>query len=135
MGKPRIRSVLYRLIEAGQLARQALLVPLQARGLEPGDDAVLFLLRDPVGASVPEVSAALGTSTAALEERLRRLTARGLVERRPAGVVLTAEGERLHELLTDNWDQLEHALLGDMPKKRRRHLRKGLERVVGLLSF
>ncbi len=44
MAKPSSRSTLYRLIEAGQLAHQALLQPLVERGREPGDDAILFAL-------------------------------------------------------------------------------------------
>ena len=44
MSRPSSRSTLYRLIEAGQLAHRALLLPLSERGLEPGDDAILFEL-------------------------------------------------------------------------------------------
>jgi hypothetical protein len=51
MSKPSASSTLYRLIEAGQLAHQALLVPLVERGLEAGDDAVLFILAERHGAT------------------------------------------------------------------------------------
>lgn len=44
MSRPSSRSTLYQLIKAGQLAHRALLLPLSERGLEPGDDAILFEL-------------------------------------------------------------------------------------------
>lgn len=122
--------MLYRLIEAGQLARQALLLPLKARGLEPGDDAVLFLLRDPVGVGEAEIGAALGTSAAALAERLQRLAARGLIERQGAGLALSAEGERVRETLSEHWHVVEKAMLGGLGKARRRQVRKALGQVV-----
>src|SRR5262245_55172346 len=85
MGKPKARSILYRLIEAGQLTRRALLVPLIERGLEPGDDAVLFLLYDRLGASDAELGDALAIDHAALMMRVDRLVAHDLVERRAIG--------------------------------------------------
>lgn len=141
MGKPRLRSVLYRLIEAGQLARHALLVPLEARGLEAGDDAILFLLRDRLGAGETDIGAALGTSPEALAPRLRRLHHRGLIEPRAVGATLapgfalTPEGERLRRTLEENWDQLEDALVGELTRKKRRGLRRMLERFVTLLDL
>ena len=133
MGKPRASSVLYRLIEAGQLARQALLLPLRARGLEAGDDAVLFLLRDPVGVGEAEIGAALGTSPAALGERLGRLAARGLIVRQGNGLVLSAEGERVRETLSEHWHVVEKTMLEGMGKARRRQVRKALGQVVNRL--
>lgn len=133
--------MLYRLIEAGQLARHALLVPLEARGLEPGDDAVLFLLRDRKGTSETDVGAALGTTLDALGPHLRRLRAHGLIEHRAVGSALapgfclTAEGEKTRKLLEDNWDQLEDALLADLTRKKRKELRKTLERFAELLDL
>lgn len=141
MGKPQARSVLYRLIEAGQLTRKALLVPLLERGLEPGDDAILFVLHDRLGATENELAAALGLDGAALEERLRRLTERDLIERRAtgpelaAGLALTERGERIRHILTDNWSELEDALLGELKQKDRKRLRKTLSRFVELLRL
>lgn len=136
MGKPRLRSVLYRLIEAGQLARHALLVPLEARGLEPGDDAVLLLLRDRQAVTGTDIGVALETSEAGLEPRLRRLVARGLVETRgeSSRYAISADGECLRRELEKNWDRLEDALLGDLKPKKRKGLRKVLQRFVDLLE-
>jgi DNA-binding MarR family transcriptional regulator len=141
MGKPKARSILYRLIEAGQLSRKALLVPLLERGLEPGDDAVLFLLHDKLGATEADIAAALGLEEAALEQRIFRLSERDLVSRRAIGpdlapgLALTERGERIRDVLTANWDQLEKALLGELSKKKRKHLRDTLGRFVELLKL
>jgi DNA-binding MarR family transcriptional regulator len=141
MGKPRLRSVLYRLIEAGQLARHALLVPLEDRKLEAGDDAVLFLLRNRQGATETDIGGALATSRDALAPRLRRLHHRGLIEPRAIGSALapgfglTREGELLRRSLEENWDRLEDALIGELSRKRRKSLRGMLERFVALLDL
>lgn len=141
MGKPDARSVLYRLIEAGQLTRKALLVPLLERGLQPGDDAVLFLLHDQLGAKETDLAEALGVDAAALEERIFRLADRDLVARRAIGpelergLALTERGEKLHELLTENWKELEEALLGELSNKKRKSLRRTLARFVDLLRL
>ena len=141
MGKPKARSVLYRLIEVGQLTRAALLVPLRERGLEPGDDAILFLLHDQLGATEADLAAALGISDAALEERLTRLAERDLIARRAIGpelapgLALTERGDRIRELLTANWKGLEDALLGELPRKHQKKLRKTLGRLIELLRL
>ena len=141
MGKPKARSILYRLIEAGQLTRKALLVPLMERGLEPGDDAVLFLLHNQLGATEAEITKALGVDSAALEERIFRLHERDLVERRAIGpdlapgLALTERGDRIRQILTANWSALEDALLGELSKKERKGLRKTLGRFVELLRL
>jgi DNA-binding MarR family transcriptional regulator len=141
MGKPKARSILYRLIEAGQLSRKALLVPLLERGLEPGDDAVLFLLHDKLGATEADIAEALGLDEVALEERIFRLGERDLVARRAIGpdlapgLALTDRGERIRDVLTSNWDQLETALLGELSKKKRKLLRDTLGRFVELLKL
>jgi DNA-binding MarR family transcriptional regulator len=141
MGKPKARSILYRLIEAGQLTRRALLVPLVERGLEPGDDAVLFLLHDRLGASDADLHDALSIDHAALLTRIDRLVAHDLVERRAIGptltpgLALTERGERVREVLSGNWSSLEDALLEDLPKKQRKRLRQTLGRFVKLLKL
>src|SRR6218665_609895 len=82
MSKSKARTMLYRLIEAGQLTHKALMVPLLERGLEPGDDAVLFVLHDKLGASEEELAHDIGISFEALEPRLNRLIERDLIARR-----------------------------------------------------
>lgn len=140
MGKPGARSVLYRLIEAGQLARRALLVPLRERGLEPGDDALLLLLAVAEGVSEQDLMVALGLDRAQLEPRLVRLAERELVERRAAGptlepaVRLTGRGDRIRMMLARHWDAVEQELVGDLNRKRRKALRHRLGRFVERLG-
>lgn len=141
MSKPSASSTLYRLIEAGQLAHKAVLVPLLERGLEAGDDAVLFVLAARHGATEAELASELGLPLEAIVTRLDRLAERDLVARRaigPAlapGLALTERGERIRVLLADNWAELENALFGELKKKRRKWLRDALSRFVDLLRL
>lgn len=140
MSKPSSRSTLYRLIEAGQLAHRALLLPLAERGLEPGDDAILFELAR-AGTTESKLAAELGLSEAGLTARLARLIERGLVTRQAvgpqlaAGVALSERGVRIRNGLADHWSQLEEALLGELKPKQRRKLSERLKRFVDLLTF
>ena len=141
MSKPSANSNLYRLIEAGQLAHKALLVPLVERGLMAGDDALLFVLADQRGATEDQLAVALGQPKEAVLERLDRLVERELVTRRAVGpelapgVALTERGERIRVLLAENWAELENALFGELRKKKRAWLGDTLARFVALLRM
>ena len=140
MARPSSRSTLYRLIEAGQLAHQALLLPLVERGLEPGDDAILFELGRS-GTTELELAAELGLDEPALSTRLARLLDRGLVARQAVGpelapgVALTERGVRIRNGLADHWAQLEDALMGELKPKHRKRLAETLGRFVALLRL
>jgi DNA-binding MarR family transcriptional regulator len=140
MSRPSSRSTLYRLIEAGQLAHKALLLPLMERGLEPGDDAVLFELGR-AGTTEAELAAELGLSEVALTTRLSRLLDRELVTRQAVGpelapgVALTERGSRIRNGLVDHWTQLEEALMGELKPKQRKKLGDRLKRFVELLRL
>ena len=141
MAKPKARSTLYRLIDAGQLARRALLVPLLDRNLEPGDDAIIFALRSRLGATEATLAAELELEPETLEPRLARLEGRDLITRQAigpdlvTGLALTERGERICEVLSANWDQLEGALFGELDDKQRKKLDKVLKRFVALLRL
>ena len=141
MTKPEARSTLYRLIEAGQLAHKALLVPLLDRGLEAGDDAVIFVLHAELGASETALAEQLGLEPEALQPRLDRLIERDIVARQAIGpdlvpgLALTERGARIREVLAANWEQLEEALFADLDQKRRKGLSKALKRFVELLRL
>ncbi|MFD1254936.1 MULTISPECIES: MarR family winged helix-turn-helix transcriptional regulator [Devosia] len=140
MSRPSSRSALYRLIEAGQLAHKALLVPVLEKGLEPGDDAILFELGR-AGSTEQQLSDELGLPPSALATRLDRLTDRGLVTRQAVGpelvpgVALTERGVRIRNALADHWAQLEEALLGELKSKQRKTFGKTLARFVELLRL
>lgn len=140
MSKPSSRSTLYRLIQAGQLAHRALLLPLAERGLEPGDDAILFELGR-AGRTEAELAAELGLPLASLDDRLLRLTERGLITRQAVGselapgVALSERGLRIRNGLADHWAQLEEALMGELKPKQRKKLSEHLKRFVDLLTL
>ena len=141
MTKPEARSTLYRLIEAGQLAHKALLVPLLDRGLEAGDDAVIFVLHAELGASEAALAEHLGLEPEALQPRVQRLVERDIVARQAIGpdltegLALTERGARIREVLAANWEQLEGALFAELADKKRKGLDKALKRFVELLRL
>lgn len=141
MSKPKARSTLYRLIEAGQLARRALLVPLLDRNLEPGDDAIIFALRSRLGATDADLAEELELEPAILDPRLARLADRDVITRQAIGpdlvpgLALTERGERICEVLSANWEQLEAALFDELDDKKRKSLDKALRRFVELLRL
>ncbi|HTJ57421.1 MAG TPA: hypothetical protein VL418_07665 [Devosiaceae bacterium] len=134
-------STLYRLIAAGELAHQALLVPLVERGLEAGDDAVLFSLALRQGTTEAQLALDLGVAPESLARRIARLIDRDLVTRDatepgfPCTLALTERGERIHSHLAETWTELENALLGELKKKRRARLGETLGRFVALLRL
>jgi DNA-binding MarR family transcriptional regulator len=139
MSTPSRQSTLYRLIEAGQLAHQRLLVPLVERGLEPGDDAVLFVLGGDADTTQSELAELTGLDGDALTRRLDRMAERDLLTREVAGadavLKLTDRGQRIRTILSDNWQELENALLGELTEKKQRGLGKTLRRFVELLRL
>lgn len=141
MSQPDPRSALYRLIQAGQLAHQALLVPLRERGLEPGDDALLFALGDTPGAGAETLAETLGLPADLLAPRLTRLIERDLVAQRQIdghpipGFELTERGDRLRLHLAEHWAELEEALFGELKGKKRKGFGKVLKRFVDLLAL
>jgi DNA-binding MarR family transcriptional regulator len=140
MSRPSPRSTLYRLIEAGQLAHKALLLPLRERGLEPGDDAILFELGRS-GMTEAALASEFGIPEESLLPRLERLIERGLVARQAvgpelaSGIALTDRGVRIRNALADHWAQLEEALLGELKPKHRKKLGDHLKRFVELLTL
>lgn len=139
MARPGSSSLLYRLIEAGQLTRRALAQPLIERGLEPGDDALLFLLERASGATENDVADALGMSEQALAQRVARLIGQNLLYRRtePGGVprlALTPPGEHFVRILTTHWRAIEDTMLAEVSTKRRRKLKRLLASFIDTIG-
>jgi DNA-binding MarR family transcriptional regulator len=140
MSRPSSRSALYRLIEAGQLAHKALLVPVVEKGLEPGDDAILFELGRS-GTTEAALAAELGLSPEHLAVRLERLAARDFIARQAVGpelepgIALTERGVRIRNALAEHWAVLEEALMGELKPKHRKKFSQALGRFVDLLRF
>jgi DNA-binding MarR family transcriptional regulator len=140
MSKPQKRSALYRLIEAGRVARLAVARPLAGLGLEPGDDAVLFLLGERRGLVDAEIGEALGLDVAALAPFIQRLLDRGMVARRAIGpdlelgLVLTEYGETVRRRIAAHWSSLEDSLFEGLPGRKRRMFRRTLKLLAVRLS-
>lgn len=134
MSKPSSRVTLYRLIMAGRRAHQSVLAPLHERGLEPGDDAILFVLEDGAATTEAALSDMTGLRNGALTPRLERMCGRDLLVRKavgPAlepGYALTERGQRIRDALDEAWTQLEETLVDGLNPRQRRHLGKALKR-------
>lgn len=141
MRKSAAKTTLYRLIEAGHLARHAMLAPLKDLGLEAGDDAILFGLLDPEGATETDLCELTGLDSASLEIRLSRLGMKGVLDRLAVGphllpgARLTERGAEIADLLMANWEQLDDALTGELDSKTTKQLRRVLKRFVKLLNI
>ena len=137
--KSAARSSLLRLIEAGQLARQALLAPLPALGLEPGDDAILLLLAESPAMTIEAISQATGLGAAALGQRLNRLAAKDLLAAADQGkaephLTLSRNGRRAADQLARYWQEMERELNKGLKPRERKRLRKTLGRFLHFLS-
>lgn len=139
--KPAAKTTLYRLIEAGHLARQRLIVPLRENGLHPGDDALLFSLTDPKGVSEKKLRTLTGLDATALSIRLARLEQMQILERLAVGphltngARLTVHGHAVSARLQAHWNQLEEALIGELHKTEHQTFSKNLKRFVKLLRL
>lgn len=134
-------STLYRLIEAGQLARAALLHPLVNLGLQPGDDAIILSLKKKKPLSDARLGALTGLTPYQLQPRLDRLVALSMIQRlsmdseRTPATRLTARGRQVRRTLREVWHQLEQALTHDLDPAHQKILRKTLKRIIHLLSL
>ena len=133
MAKPRNRSTLYRLIEAGQLAHRAFLAPMRERGLQPGDDALLLILAERKATS-EELAAEAGVAAERLSPLLQRLIDRGLIERTPTALRLTARGAKVEAWLAAHWASLETLVTHGLGKKQRARLNRQLAEIAELLG-
>ena len=143
MPKRTAKTDLYRLIEAGYLARQSLLEPLSRLGLAAGDDAVLLCLAegDDAGLAISELASATGYGDAALVERLERLAEFDQIERCVFGpdltpaARLTENGRESADIIIAHWHRLDDALMDELKPSARKRMRKMLKRFVALLSL
>lgn len=140
MAKPRNRSTLYRLIEAGQLAHRALLAPMLERGLTAGDDALLMVLAESKLKTEADIASRAGVTPETLRPHVDRLVERELVERRAVGpdllpgLVLTKRGARVEKMLDEHWKEIDRALTDGLKEGQKKALNKRLARIASALE-
>ena len=134
MAKPRNRTTLYRLIEAGQLAHRAFLAPMLKQGLVAGDDVLLLLLAEHKSATVVQLAEETGIPLDALSRHVQRLSDRGLVERKSLALRLTDRGAEVEQWLAAHWAALETLVTHGRKKKQRQALTAELARLADLLG-
>lgn len=141
MHKKIFHSTLYHLIEAGQLARLALLRPLTEYGLHGGDDALILAMKKHKKISDNQICHMTGLTPQTLQPRLDRLIALGIVERKTLGTELTPgskmtkKGRVIRKKLIAHWRELEDALMHDLPQENKTQLRHTIKRFADLLSL
>ena len=110
-------------------------------GLHPGQEALVFALRD--GERSPgQLATSLGVEPATVTKMVRRLEAAGLVEsgasqvdRRSRIVRLTAAGERAATAADQVWERLEALTTDGLTRAQRRELQRLLAKAsAGLLA-
>ena len=133
------QTTLYRLIEAGQLARHTLLRPLAGLGLEAGDDAIILAMPKSGALSIKMLCAATGLDRNGLKVRIRRLVNLGMVSRMAIEgelsplIVLSQKGIEARKKLCAHWRELEDALIGELKPKQQRKLEAIMARLMLLI--
>ena len=134
MAKPRNRTTLYRLIEAGHLAHRAFLAPMLKQGLQPGDDVLLLILAESKSATLEQLAEETGIPVDVLSRHIQRLSDRDLVERKSPALRLTDRGEQVEQWLAAHWAALETLVTHGQKKQQRKGLKDELARLADLLS-
>lgn len=141
MPKKIAHSTLYQLIEAGHMARTALLQPLQAFGLNPGDDAVILAMKNKQITTDHQLCDLVGLTPRGLQPRLDRLQALSFIQRVSHGkhfspaTKLTKSGRKIRKKLIAHWGELENSLMDDLSHKDKKQLRHIMRRFTDLLSL
>lgn len=128
------KTLVFRLIAAGHMARRAVQAPLSANGLEPGDDAILIAMSALPDLSAEELLQATGLDVDELARRLRLMDARGLVAADTDQIVLTPAGEQLATRLMTIWQDVDETVSASIGDPMLRNMRKALRRVSESLA-
>ncbi|MFT6657148.1 hypothetical protein [Maritalea sp.] len=136
MAKKTENTLLFALIEAGALSRQAALAPLRELGLVPGDDAILLWLNGNPDTEFSEMLFELGLDRKTLRTILFRFQNIALVSCIPStdgedlDVTLTEGGQRLIDALEHHWQTLDKQLRAQFAPKKAKKLKKALHRLA-----
>lgn len=110
-----MNSSFHYLVMAEQaMVQKALLARIKGSGLTLGQPKVLDYLKDHNGASQKDIAGGCHIEAGSLTSILNRMEERGIVERRmlhgnrrSSYVFLTEKGEKLRDLVTKNFEQIE----------------------------
>lgn len=123
------KTLVFRLIAAGHMARRAVQEPLSANGLEPGDDAILIALSVLSDISAQDLLEATGMDVEDLARRLRLMDQKGLVAASADEIVLTEAGTQLASRLMDVWQDVDELVSASVSAPMLRTMRKSLKRI------
>ena len=141
MHKKISNSTLFQLIEAGHMARQVLLRPLNKFRLQPGDDAILLGSKKKKLTTDVQLGQLTGLASHSLQIRIDRLVDLSLIHRasfeesmEPA-TRLSKAGRAVRKQLIAHWVELDEALMNDLSKMEKKQLRQTMKRFTRLLSL
>ena len=136
MPKKTENTLLFAVIEAGAIGRQAALKPLQELGLVAGDDAILLWLNGNPTTSFSEMQFELGMDTQTLRSTLFRFQNTALITCTPVdegadiSVELTEGGTNLVRALDKHWRTLDKSLRKNLSKKQSKKLKTRLHDIA-----
>jgi len=136
MAKKTENTLLFALIEAGALSRQAALAPLRDLGLQAGDDAVLLWLKGNPETDFSDMQFELGLDKQTLRATLFRFQNAALITCQPTAdqegldITLTDAGQRQIDSLEHHWQTLDRQLRGQIKSKKRKRLKKALHKLA-----
>jgi DNA-binding MarR family transcriptional regulator len=135
------KTVTFRLVQAGKAYRQRSANVLAQLGLHPGQDQILKALAETDGQSMGALATALSVQPPTITKMVARLSAQGLVDRRPSqsdgrssSVHLTEQGRLLIADLDKRLKRMEKEALKGLEDKERKRLRKALRQLERNLS-
>ncbi len=137
MAKKTENTLLFALIEAGALSRQAAIAPLRKLGLVPGDDAILLWLNGNPETEFSEMMFELSLDKQSLRTILFRFQNAGLVTCIPShngedlDITLTEGGQRLVDALEHHWRTLDKQLRAQLKPKKNKKLKKSAAQTSG----
>ena len=109
-----ISSFHYLVMAEQAMVQKALLARIKGSGLTLGQPKVLDYLKDHNGASQKDIAGGCHIEAGSLTSILNRMEERGIVERRmlhgnrrSSYVFLTEKGEKLRDLVTKSFEQIE----------------------------
>ncbi|MFN3172062.1 MAG: MarR family winged helix-turn-helix transcriptional regulator [Hyphomicrobiales bacterium] len=135
------KTVTYRLVQASKAYRQRSASILAELDLHPGQDQILKALADEDGQTMGALAHALSVQPPTITKMVVRLSAQGMVERRPSAndgrsstVFLTEKGQQLIGDLDARLKRMDQDALKGFEGKDRKRLRKALIQLERNLS-
>ena len=137
-----MNSSFHYLVMAEQaMVQKALLARIKGSGLTLGQPKVLDYLKDHNGASQKDIAGGCHIEAGSLTSILNRMEERGIVERRmlhgnrrSSYVFLTEKGEKLRDLVTKSFEQIEDEVFQGISEQEKEQFMQTFSRIYENLT-